>query len=81
MENQAPTITIDLSEIDNESFSSQVEGEKFLKQWAMKKGFQLSKTTSSKNYVIYLKCHYAGKSRQNPNLLGKRTKKSKKTGS
>lgn len=46
----------------------------------MQNGFELSKETSSKAYAIYLKCHCSGKPRPNPNLQGKRAKKSKKTG-
>ena len=74
------SIMTDISEIIKKEFSSTKDGETFLKNWALALGFELVKSTSSKDYAIYLKCHCSGKVRRNPLSEGKRVRGSKKTG-
>jgi len=80
MNQEVQTWNISFDEIKSLLFEDPEEIKSYFQYWALEKGFELSKSTGTKSYALYLNCSRSGKPRKFAQAEGKRSKPSKKIG-
>ena len=80
MEEQIQTLKVSFDEIKSLEFESSESLKLYLQTWALKNGFEVTKSTGTKAYAVYFKCSRSGKPRKFAKAEGKRSKPSKKIG-
>jgi len=74
MNQEVQTWIISFDEINGSVSEDPEEKKNLISNTGLEKGFELSKSTGTKSYTIYLNCSRSGKSRKFAQVEGKRSK-------